>query len=426
MKNLTITMLLVAFTFSVSAQKLIDKYKKGVVRLIPDTEYARDNNWGEVFKSYYDTIYNTPIGNRKSLILLPDGSAVVNHAYRDYYTKFSPNGKFEKEFGIKNSKGERFKKIKPIHGIINNNTFFTGLDNMGNMICFDFDGNYIKTMKLDYMARQMIPLPNNKIAVVGWVLWSTKIRDFVAIVDYETNKQKVIWEHYTTRNEQSVHKKLFNYVYRFKKGGAISFTTMPYSKVTGLSSPPQIASVEKKLVIAVPTTGEILVYDSDGNLKFKDKIEWDTNYISVPEQKEIQQKAIDRYKSLDTLNIGFGVPVEEKKLALEFILKQMEADLSEISDPIPIPTFSTIIKDSDGNLLFFEFPKEENTNKFNVWIYQNEGKFVCQSSLICDEYKIKINPSTLVFYNGYIYALANLKNTRGIPLRLVRFKITSN
>jgi hypothetical protein len=174
MKKLLFTLLLTVTALSVCAQKLIDVYKKGTVKLVPDNEYAQGNNWDNVFKTYYDTIYSTPMGNRKSLKILPDGSVIVNHTYRNFYSKFTPAGKFEKEFGIINSKGVQYKKINAIEGIINNNTFFTGLDNMGNMICFDFSGNYKKTLKLDYMTRQMIPLPNNKIAVVGWVLWSTK------------------------------------------------------------------------------------------------------------------------------------------------------------------------------------------------------------------------------------------------------------
>jgi hypothetical protein len=130
-------------------------------------------------------------------------------------------------------------------------------------------------------------------------------------------------------------------------------------------------------------------------------------------------------KILNPQNSPVGFP-EENKLAIESIIKEMETDLNKISDPIPLPTFSTILKDSDGNLLFFEYPKEENANKFNVWIYENNGNFVCQSSLVCNEYGLEINPSKMVFNNGYIYGLQLLKNTEGVPLRLVRFKISGN
>jgi hypothetical protein len=300
------------------------------------------------------------------------------------------------------------------------------LDNMGKMICFDFNGNYIKTLKLDYMTRQMIPLPTKKIAVVGWVIWSTKIRDFVALVDYETNKQKVIWEHLTNRNDTVGHSSLFNYGYEFKEHGAISFNTMPYSSDNGMSSPPQISCIGNNLVIAIPTIGEILVYDLEGKLISKDKVEWSTNSISVKEQKVIQQRAIDYYKSIKNPNFANWVTPEENKLALETIIKDMEADLDKISDPITFPAFSTIIKDSDGNLLFFDLPPDGNSNKFNVWIYENTGKFVCQSSFVCDEYNLIIKSSIMVFHNGYIYSLQRIENTQGVPLRLVRFKLTSD
>jgi hypothetical protein len=424
MKKLIFTILLTVTALSVSAQKLIDVYKKGTVKLVPDTEYGQGNNWDNVFKTYYDTIYSTPMGNRKSLKIMPDGSVIVNHTYRNFYSKFSPTGKFEKEFGIINTKGEQYKKINAIEGIINNNTFFTGLDNMGNMICFDFNGNYKKTLKLNYMTRQMIPLPNNKIAVVGWVIWSNKFRDFVSIVDYETNEEKVIWENYTDRSELPKDRKLFNYSYKFKKGGMIGCTTMPFSKSTGMSSPPNIECVLNKLIVAIPTTGEILVYDIEGKLISKEKIDWAKNFISVDEQKEIQQKAIEKYKRSESESL-WG-PAEEQKAALESMIREMEIDLTKISEPIPLPVFSTIIKDTDGNILFFEYPKEENANKFNVWIYENGVKFVCRSNFVCDEYNLNINPSKMVFYNGYIYGLQLINKSTGVPLRLVRFKVTNN
>jgi len=424
MKKIAIAVFIALIAISANGEKLIDIYKKGAVRLIPDTEYAKDNNWDVVFKTYYDTLYGKPMGNRKSLKVMPDGSVVVNHAYRYFYSKFSSNGKFEKEFGIKNSKGVPFKKINGIEGIINNNTFFTGLDNMGNMLCFDFNGNYIKTLKLNYATRQMIALPNNNIAVVGWVIWEKKFRDFVAIVDYTTNKEKVIWEHFTDRCDWENHCTLFNYTYKFKKRGGFSINTMPFSKNLGLTSSPQIACVNNKLVVSIPTTGEILVYDLEGNLKLKNKIEWPSNSISVDEQKEIQQKAIKEYKNKKFLHASWASE-EENNLAMQTMISQMEDDLNKIKDPILLPYFSTIIQDSDGNLLYFEYPKEENANKFNVWIYENNGKFVCQSSFLCDDYELQINSSKLVFHNGYIYGLQILKKASNVPLRLVRFKVSN-
>ncbi len=423
MKKILITILFSAMILSVSAQKLIDIYKKGSVKLIVDTDFARNNNWNKVFETFYDTIYKTPMGERKSLKLLTDGSIVVNHEYRNYYSKFSKDGEFIKEFGITNKNGKRFKRVQPIAGVINNN-LFTKLDNMGNMICCDFDGNYVKTLKLDYSAKQIIPINKTKIAVVGWAIWKEEFRDFVAIVNYETNEQKIIWEHFTDRSAAFGNGNMFQYTHRFSKRGMFSINTMPIQS-KGLTSHPKIAVSGDELVIANPDTGDVWVYNFEGELLSKNKINWARDFISVSEQKTIQQKAITRYKGLKNPVFASWVSKEENKSALNKLIKEMETDLKNIRKSLKVPVFSNIIKDSDGNLLFFEFPKEVNANKFNVWIYKDNGEFIGKSRFVCDAYNLQITPSKMVFKDGYIYALQTLKKASGVPLRLVRFKLSN-
>jgi hypothetical protein len=104
----------------------------------------------------------------------------------------------------------------------------------------------------------------------------------------------------------------------------------------------------------------------------------------------------------------------------------MEDDLKNIKTPITRPSFSTIIKDSDGNVLFFEIPEEKGANVFHVWIYNGGGKFDAKCTFTCDDYDLNISPSKMVFRDGYIYGLQNLKKAEGVLLRLVRFKLTVN
>jgi len=396
MKNYFVLLCFMLLLHDVSAQSLLDVYKKGVVKLTPDNEYAQGNQWDIIFESYYDSIYNAPnsiynipLGNRKSIVMMPNGSVVVNHAYRNIYSLFDANGKFVKEFGITGSSGKQFQKINAIEGIISNN-FFTGLDVSGKMVCFDFNGNYVKTLTLNYMSIGMIPMNNNKIAVVGWAIWKDRFRDFVAIVDYQTNEQKIIWDHFNNTNSD------------------IS---------------PNIAFVNNQLIVALPHNGEILSYDVNGTLKLKSKTEWSQKYISVEEQKENMRKDIEKYSSEKQKLLKSGDTLKRKIWIADIMIKSAEESLKKISAPRPLPMFANIIKDSDGNLLFFEIPETEGANKFNVWIYQNGGKFVCQSSFECDDYDLFIAPSKMVFHNGYIYALQTLKNASGNPLRLVRFKV---
>jgi hypothetical protein len=428
MIKITLVLLLAFVALVTSSQKLIDVYKTGTVKLVPDSTYAIGNDWDKVFASFNDTLSHKHIGNRKSLLVLPDGSVVVNNAYTDFYTKFTPDGTFDKEFGIVSANGQRLKKINNINGIINGRIFYTGLDNMGKMVCMDFNGKYVKTLTLDYMAKQMISLPNNKIAVVGWSIWKNKFRDFVAIVDYNTNQQKVIWEHFTERVDiYGDDRPMFCYGHQFKQGGSFSFSSMPYSRQNGLVAPPKLTTTGNSLVIALPHLGDLLVYDLNGVLKSKEKIAWENDVITVEEQKVLQLKALQDFKARQSpIWHPKSVPLADVQAATNKIKKQMEDDLAKIKEPIQIPYFSTLMKDSDGNILFFEYPKQEFANRFNVWVFTNSGSFKCQSTFVCDDYNLEINPAKMVFHNGYIYALQTLKNASGVPLRLVRFTIASD
>ena len=197
---------------------------------------------------------------------------------------------------------------------------------------------------------------------------------------------------------------------------------MPFSPYIGILQP-QIFFVNHKLIVILQHSNEILTFDVTGKLLSKESIEWGKNYLSIEEQKEIQKKAIEKYSDQKNMPSLPRFTQEEKTKAMETIVKQMKEDLNKITAPLPIPVFSNVIKDSDGNLLFFEMPEQNGANKFNVWVYQNSGTFVCQSSFECDDYELFIAPSRMVFHNGYVYALQTLKKADGNPLRLVRFKV---
>ncbi len=424
MKTLKITLFLCfLFPAFIYAQGLTETYKSGKVQLVPDPTFGQNVDWDKVFESYNDTLYGRWRGNDKSLIVTPDGSVVVSHTYRDFYSLFDPSGNFVKEFGVKRPQGGQFRSLRHIQGVLQNNVLFSGLDNMGNMLCFDLQGNLVKTLKMDYMARQIIALPNNNLALVGWVLWSNKVREFVAIIDYETNEEKIIWDHFDPRRFSSGTRR-FNYEYKFKEGGMISFSTMPFTSAIGLVHPPQIATVGDHLIIAIPTTGEIRKYDLQGNFISSQHITWSKGYVSVEEQREIQQNAIARQHAFTNPVYAQWASEADNIAAREHFIREMERDLRAIREPIPMPYFANMIKDSDNNLLFFEFPREEGANAFNVWIYQNGGEFIARSSFITDNYTLEIKPSKIIFHNGYLYALATKHDAQGIPLRLVRFKLT--
>jgi len=60
-----------------------------------------------------------------------------------------------------------------------------------------------------------------------------------------------------------------------------------------------------------------------------------------------------------------------------------------------------------------------------VIAYDSNGKKIARTSFVCDEYDLSFSDSKLVILKGYVYAVARLKNTAGMPLRLVKLKITN-
>lgn len=420
MKTISLLLIMLFSALFLSAQTLLGLYKTAKVTLEPDPTYAQNVDWNTVFSSYNDTLYGKWKGSDKVLTILPDGTAIVSHAYKKYYTRFNSKGEFVEERVVRDQNGRGIKELAHIQGVLDNGLLFTGLDKMGTMLCLTPEGKVIKTLTLDYMASQVIPLPNNKLALVGWVIWKDKFREFVSIVDYETNEEKIIWDHFTKRTwGPGTHR--FNYMYNFSGGGNVSFSTMPFTKVIGMNKPPVIAYVGGFLIITIPETGEIKRFDLNGRLLSTDKIDWASGFISVSEQQEIQLKALQTYKGLNNPVFATWASVEENLAAKNYFIDEMEKDLKSISMPIPLPFFSTLIKDSEENLLFFEFPKEKNANKFNVWILEDGGSFVASCSFTVSDYEMEIMGSKMVFHDGYIYALAEKKGSNGVPLRLVRF-----
>ena len=175
------------------SQTLLDTYKNGAVKLIPETNYAQDNDWNQVFRSYYDKLYDTYVGKRKYVTVLSDGSVVVSHSYEDYYTLFDKDGKFVREFSINTGKNKNLQK--PIAGALNDKVLYTKADNLGKIHFIDLQGNIKKIVNIKYSVYDILPLPGDRLLVTGFVV-GKKCRDIVSIVDYNTGNQKVIYSYW--------------------------------------------------------------------------------------------------------------------------------------------------------------------------------------------------------------------------------------
>ena len=417
------------------SQNLVEIYKKGAVKLVPETNYAQDNDWNQVFRSYYDKMYDTYIGKRKYVTVLSDGSVVVSHSYTDYYTLFDKDGNFVREFSI--STGKNKKLQKPIVGALNDKILYTKSDNMGKIHFVDLQGNVKKIVTVKYSVYDILPLPGDRLLVTGFVV-GKKNRDIVSIVDYNTGDQKVIysywWEDGRYATSSAGEDVPFFYRKKLENGSEIMVGYHPADAVMPIgvrqsSIRARIAIVKQKIVVAAPTVNQVFTYDLNGVELSRMSIPFGKKEVSVEEQKEILRKQIESTKNNTepsvVPNVSMNVESEEyNKVIKPELVKKMEKDMALITEPVTLPVFTTVIKDSEDNLLFFEIPETKGGNKFNVWVYQDGGNFVCQSSFVCDDYDLVINADRMAFHNGYLYSVQDKKGAKGIPMRLVKFRLS--
>jgi hypothetical protein len=411
-----------------TAQKLLEIYKKGPVKLIPEKNYGVNNNWESLFDLYYDTL-NIMDGLQeqyKKIIVAPDGSVFMSHKNRHEIWKFGYDGNFVKKFGNKGGKENQFPMLPSIQPVVDGKYIFTS-DVNGRLKFFDLNGNYIKSINLTYIPMGFQPINDGEILLKGFVIWKTKVRYMVVNLNMNTGKEVVVYDYFTERGNMLTLENIDSLTTSLKSKRNFKLPNENTSVIwAGITLLPN-----GKFIKTDRNSGEIIVFQNDGKVLLKTKM--DVEPIKITEEdvrenyekmRQNQQETIDRIKKSNFTS------EEQRKKAISINQKLLESSemYKDISNYYPyLPYFSNIILDDEGNFLVFEFTGKDDSvsNIFNVIAYDNTGKKLARTSFICDDYDISFSESTFVISKGYVYAVAKLKKYKGMPLRLVKFKITN-
>lgn len=425
----------------VSAQKLLDIYKNGPVKLVADKTYGAKNNWESLFNLYYDTIstYDRPGGNEKKIVVAPDGSVFMSHKNRHEIWKFGPDGNFIKSFGSKGGKAHQFPMLPTIQPVVEGKYIFT-CDVNARIKFFDLDGNYYKSITLDYMPGNFQPIGNGKILLYGRVLWRKQEpgtndiifnnRNIVVNLDMNTGKEKIIYDYfddYSSRYTKTTDKDTVQ---------KASYSPPPVK----IYMPPPPPGTGRPVITFLPDgrfiksdrrKGEMKVFDITG----KEIKNFNLNISPIAVTEEDAKENYERtkqsiLKSIERINASPNLPESGKQRMLSQNRRLLDSvekykDLKNYNKYLPY--FSNVILDDEGNILVFEYTsrEEKQSNIFNVIAYDSNGQKLARTSFICDDYDLSFSDSKFVISKGYVYAVARLKNTTGMPLRLVKFKITN-
>ncbi|MBR0178571.1 MAG: hypothetical protein IJQ11_14230 [Bacteroidales bacterium] len=371
------------------------------ITLVPDETYGKENDWDKIFDTYYDTLDGRPNGLRKKLVVFDDGKAMVSHANKNRYSLFDANGKFLKDITIYFAdKGKKPRNIQPVDGKLGN-LYFTEANNMGDIYLFDDRGLITKELKIKYLAKEMLALDDHHIAIIGGASCGKKWRSLVSILDTKTGKEKTLCDAFEDMSADLKNKNYFICTESRREDMKVEW---------------QIAKVGDKLIVSNPIDGLVRTYDFNGNKISEKPLDWEPHILSVEEQIALQKARIKDLKD--------ELPrVTDERMLPKYneLISFYENGIQHIKEPVNMGWFTMAIKGNDGQILFFGDAEVAGENTFHAYSV-SKGQSVSTGSFQCEDYDLALTKKRFVCHGGYYYGVQVLKDCKGMPLRLVRFR----
>ena len=432
MKTTAMSLAFVLAFVLANGQGLIETYKKNQVVLEEDPTFGIKNNWKELLYDLGATRDQGKDGKNKAIVIAPDGKIFMSHHSRHSISMYDKDGNYLKEFGKKGGKESDFIYMPTVIGIMDGKYLVTTAAD-GRMLFFDLDGNWVKTVRLNYLPLDNAILKGGKIAILGHTSWTNKIRTFIAIKNIETGEEKIIWDKFSdiivvesSKSPVLLGKKNSNVIV-FKNAPPDGMHIIPFPFTNLMSNRPRLLTgPDGNLAMIFPETGEVKIYTPEGSLVKSFTVSAGERLSVTKEDREAFYKSLqDQIKVMEAARYKAN---EQGKERLNENIEQMKAQIDKALDPAmypeKLPTLSEIMFDSDNNILVFAFTKEKYQNLFSVYTYNPSGKKIAESTFVSDKYDLNFGSSKFKFYKGNIIAVQNLKDEKAeVPIRLVRFNL---
>lgn len=402
MKKIIILLILLLWFFFmfVAADNLEDVYRTGEIKLEADPEFGQNVDWKKLFNDSSQKAYGKVVGILKNIAVAEDGSIFVSNYSNYSIYKFHKTGEFIKKFGAKGKKRGYFYRRPELYSIMDNRFVIVKAWH-GGIYFFDLEGNFVKSHKFDFMPYDCIPLQGNKILVSGFTIYHpNKIKNLAEIQDLDTGKRKQI-----------------AHCFRDTKQGTLSYKKEGFH--IGLSH--RLSGVncfinrlkDGNIIVGFSNNPEISIFSPEGRKLKSFKLNITPIEIGEKEKQEFYEslkKSIQKHQLPETL-------LEQFKSKTDFFPKYA-------------PLYYHLMVDSDGNILVFKYPsgKQKSHRRYVFQVYSPQGTYVCETLLDPGKYNLYLNPrrKSLAFFNGALYAIVSLKESDGIPLRLIKVNLVKH
>lgn len=412
-------------------QGVSDIYKGGNVYLIPDSSYAVGVDWDDLFSGYNDNPSNPDIWRDKKIAVSETGEVFMSHKNHHQIWVFDSAGRLKLKFGEQGGKPNQFPRLPSVETVIGSRYCVT-VDVNGRIKLFDHNGRYYRSVNLDFIVKSIHALDDNMLIVSGWVIWKSSFRYLVATVNISTGEQKIVYSTFIPRREMEIKHLVADgdtmmITVSQSKGGKIYLPAPAFFQTPVISF-----AKDGNFIVAKPATGEAEYYSMEGKLLNKFIFGIEPVVITMKDIEERYQRLIESGKSATERISKMSAWSEAKKEAylnlMEEEAEEQKEQYSKLENFYPtLPLFSSIIFDSEGNILVFEYTRSDEgaDNRFSVFTFDGDGKRIARANLVSGDYSLKITPKTIVFHKGYLYAICEKKGEPGVPLRLMRFSLSS-
>jgi hypothetical protein len=415
MKKLTIFFLLMMLSTAVMSEDLIDVYKKGPIKLIPDSEFGKDTDWEELFYDFRSESQNgKPIGILKDIAVADDGSLFVSNYSQYNIYKLDKNGNFIKKFGKKGSQpGDFFWRPSSI-SILDNRYLMVRIYH-GRIHLFDLEGNFVKRLQMEYPILECVALKENKAGISGSVPYrGNQSKKLIAIKDMDTEKEDIL-----TFYMEDYFKGGDPIEIKTKDGRIALLSTPSFSYVDRFAR----RSLEGNLIVGYSDKKDVSVYSPEGKLLHSFTL--DIEPLSITEEVKQEYRESTR-KSLEKTKEWIRKMRESQQL--EDVSETVIEKLSEqpIEFPEHMPYYYNLLVDSEGNILVFIYTETNDIYRFQV--YSPNGTYICESAFDPGEYRVKVyrNLIPIVFFNENLYTVVSEKNDPSAPPRLIKVNLLGN
>jgi hypothetical protein len=358
-----------------------------VIRLEKVGDFARGADWNALFKDYQSR------GSYRNLVQLPDGRLLVTDTRTYNFLVFGPDGKVQKRLW------PRGRRELSTLSIYNRPSWLSlGADRrlfvneLGRVRIFDLEGRPIGESGIDHDVDCLVPLNERTVAVAGWVLRTSLPRRYViALVDLETGKETVL------RDMADADLKPVR-----TKDGKYFRAQAPYAQIRAFVR----ALGPNEFAAGFSNWPEIEVFDASGKLLRSFRLK------NVPPRKRIFFATAYDPKAAREKDPNWAKDNPYDK-----------PDFNETPNDPGIYYFNLVV-DRQGRLLVFSFP-EEGSDPL-VFVYSQAGDLIREAKIETGDYRITFSPGEAgpIFDGEFLITLAEEKAAKGIPLRLMKFKLS--